>query len=208
MNKKSQLTDSRIINIIVKIVSNYYQITPITIFSQTRKYYPKTARQIIQYLIKKNTKLSLEEIGKVSLLYGRDKAHDHASILHSCKCVENNKETDRDYLYDLTAIQNTYKQRTETLSLVDVQTLKNQDLIYKLEAKILEKNQHVLDLQKSIEIIKESVKTNTENKYLKRLLMLDDETINSFCETRLKPYLLMLDSTIARNKQLSVCKVV
>ncbi|MFW5916595.1 MAG: helix-turn-helix domain-containing protein [Bacteroidota bacterium] len=57
------------------------------------------ARQIAMYFSKHRTKYSLFKIGS---FFG---GHDHATVLHACKTVNNLRDTDREYRKDVNAIQ-------------------------------------------------------------------------------------------------------
>lgn len=77
------------IDIIIKIVCEYYEI-PIEVFhSKTRKREIVQARQIAMHFSKIYTKASLTSIGS---MIG---AKDHATVLYACKQVSNLYDTDK-----------------------------------------------------------------------------------------------------------------
>jgi chromosomal replication initiator protein len=62
--------------------------------SQSRHAHIAQARQIAIYLIKKHTKLSLEEIGD---MFNRD----HATVLYSIQVIENNMFMSSDFALEI-----------------------------------------------------------------------------------------------------------
>ena len=85
---ESQFEDDIKIKSIIKNTSLYFGVKPEYVFRNTRKKESVVPRQIIHYLCKIQTKKTYEKIGSISLDYGRDKKHDHASVLNSCKVVK------------------------------------------------------------------------------------------------------------------------
>jgi len=81
-----------------KIVCDYFNLPIELLKSKTRKREVVQARQIAMYFAKKMTKWSLASIG------AQCGGKDHATVLHACRTVNNNAETDkqfRGYLEDL-----------------------------------------------------------------------------------------------------------
>lgn len=76
--------------IIKKLVVKYTGILLPKLFSKTRKSNIVIARQMTQYLIRKHTKLPLEEIGRIT---GR---RNHATVLHSCRVIEKKLVDDKE----------------------------------------------------------------------------------------------------------------
>lgn len=162
-------------NDIIKVVCEYYNLRPRKVFSLTRKGFFTKPRQIIQYLHTVHTNLALREIGLISLEYGRKKPHDHASILHAKKAIEDLIETDKGIQSDMIKIN-------EVLSIYkfDRNTLKNNvnkkdDLLPVLlmnqKIKIKELNHEVLKLKYDLDnnSIIEDVKENQLLKYFRKL---------------------------------------
>ena len=77
------------IEYIQKVVCDYFAITIDKINANTRKREIVQARQFCMYFAKKYTKMPLSTIGK----FCGDK--DHATVLHSCRVIENLLETDK-----------------------------------------------------------------------------------------------------------------
>lgn len=77
---------------VINLVCEKYDQTEKAIMSKTRKREIVKSRQIIMSLIKTNFyKLSLDSIGN------RCGGKDHATVLHSCRVVQNQIETDKAY---------------------------------------------------------------------------------------------------------------
>ncbi|MDR2084027.1 MAG: chromosomal replication initiator protein DnaA [Bacteroidales bacterium] len=77
------------IDYIFKLVSTHFGISIETCKSSTRRREIVQARQLIMYLTKKYTKLSLTSIGQ------QCGNKDHATVLHACKTISNLLETDK-----------------------------------------------------------------------------------------------------------------
>lgn len=194
--KKIAFFDDKKIELIVKQVCTYFELNPLKVFSMTRKREYKTARQIIHYLSKKHTKKSLDAIGQVSLLYGRPKKHDHATVLNSNKAVNNLMETDNSFLLDVQKIEFAFKKIISELTPAEIEELTALEVSHKLQETILEKNHEISLLRSTIGMMKNNVVNNSDNIYINQLLVMDERVINMFCETRLKPFLRMLKSRV------------
>jgi len=79
------------IQYIKNTVCDYFNMPPPLIQIKTRKREIKDVRQIIHYFCKEYSKASLATIGRE--IGGKD----HATVLHSCKTVNNLKDTDAEY---------------------------------------------------------------------------------------------------------------
>jgi len=79
------------VDLIKKIVSEYFKVSINLINSTTRKREVVQARQLVMYFAKKYTKGSLENIG------ANCGNKDHATVLYACKTVNNLIETDKQY---------------------------------------------------------------------------------------------------------------
>lgn len=80
------------LDLIIYKVSEYYNVTDIRL--KTRKREILIPRQFAQYYAKNNTRHSLAVIG--SYIGGKD----HATVMHSCKVINNLIETDKEYKND------------------------------------------------------------------------------------------------------------
>jgi hypothetical protein len=76
-------------NYIVELVINYYGADKDEIINNKRKFEVVKVRQIAQYLLRKNTKSTLRNIG--SYFNGKD----HSTVLNSIKAVNNMIDTDK-----------------------------------------------------------------------------------------------------------------
>jgi chromosomal replication initiator protein len=79
------------IDIIQKIVCDYFNLPVDLINSKTRKRDVVQARQLAMYFSKKHTKASLSYIG----LHCGNK--DHATVMHACRTINNLIETDKQF---------------------------------------------------------------------------------------------------------------
>ncbi len=73
---------------IVEVVSEHYGLTPNDIYSKDKSRSISYPRQIVMYLCRKLTDISVTEIGKI--LGNRD----HSTVLHGCEKVSNDISTD------------------------------------------------------------------------------------------------------------------
>lgn len=85
---------------IINAVCEKYKIDRKTIKLRTRKRAIVEPRQIAMHLLKRNTKHSLSQIGKMLGNY------DHATVLHASKTVINLEKTDRLYADNFREIKN------------------------------------------------------------------------------------------------------
>jgi len=81
------------------IVAEYLHMDLWHLKLRTRKRKIVQARQIAMYFAKHRTKYSLYRIG------GFFGGHDHATVLHACKTVNNLCDTDRNFRKDVNAIR-------------------------------------------------------------------------------------------------------
>ncbi|MDP4206072.1 MAG: chromosomal replication initiator protein DnaA [Bacteroidota bacterium] len=79
------------VDFIVKVVCDYFNVKPDSLYAKTRKREIVQARHIAMYFSKSMTKASLASIG------AQIGKKDHATVLHACKTVGNLKETDRSF---------------------------------------------------------------------------------------------------------------
>jgi hypothetical protein len=92
-------------DVILKIkfaVLDYFGLTPQKVFRKTRKREAVLARQIMHYLARKHTKLSLKKIG---LEFHHGDKHDHTTVRHSIITVQDLMDTDptvKNYVETLT----------------------------------------------------------------------------------------------------------
>lgn len=82
--------EDRIVNIIIGAVCIIFGVSFESIKSNIRVRHIVEARQVLQYFLRKYTRLSLYEIGRIT-------NKNHTTVLHSIKTVNNLKETDKLY---------------------------------------------------------------------------------------------------------------
>ena len=97
VNKKITIED------IVKVVCNHYDMDESSIHNKSRKREFVQARQIAMFLAKKYTDYSTAKIG---LIIG---GKDHATVLHACRCVENQVSVDKAFKAELNEIESQLK---------------------------------------------------------------------------------------------------
>jgi chromosomal replication initiator protein len=85
--------------LVIKAVAQSYQISPVDLTSRKRDKQSSQARQLAMYLIRSETSLSLEHIGRE--MGGRD----HSTVLHACEKIAGEVVTNPDLSNRVTAIQ-------------------------------------------------------------------------------------------------------
>ena len=192
------------INKIVNITCSHFNLTPYNVFKTSNLYENKTARQIIHYFLKTYSKLTLREIGLLSLDFGRPKKHDHASVIHSVKVVNNLINTEKDYLKDIQKIEETYIKSVSTEDQLneliskekeEVKTIEETQIKY-LQEIILKREKEIEDLKEKLILSNKLLNKQHSNKYITRLISSGPNIINEVCETRLMPYFKMLDKRV------------
>lgn len=73
---------------ILEHTCSFFEIDPADVLSKSRKASVVIARQVAMYLVQKHTRMSTTKIGQS--IGGRN----HATVLHSCHCVEQRMDTD------------------------------------------------------------------------------------------------------------------
>ena len=77
----------------------FFEIDPEDVLSKNRKASVVTVRQVAMYLVQKHTHLSTTKIGMA--IGGRN----HATVIHSCQCVEQRMEADGDFLAQIQKLE-------------------------------------------------------------------------------------------------------
>ena len=88
---------------IQEVVCKYFDLDQSLIHSKSRKREIVQARQITMFLSKKYTDCSLSHIGKI---VGKK---DHATVLHACKTIKDQMETDKTFRSSVEEIENLLK---------------------------------------------------------------------------------------------------
>lgn len=75
---------------VFEVFKEYYNIKKLEkMFINTRKQEIVFLRHVLFYLLSKFTKLTYKKIGCVSVFFGRKTPHNHSSIVHSIKVINN-----------------------------------------------------------------------------------------------------------------------
>lgn len=90
---------------IIRMVSRQYCDHPDEIYQNTRRRHIVIARQICMYLANKYTLLSATEIGRE--IGGKT----HSTVIHACRTVKNRMQTERDFRYEITRMEETIQSR-------------------------------------------------------------------------------------------------
>ena len=88
---------------IQETVCNYFHIEQAAVQTNSRKKEIVNARQVTMYLANKYTDKSLSAIGKI---VGK---RDHATVLHSCKTVKDQLETNKTFRSSIEEIEQMLK---------------------------------------------------------------------------------------------------
>lgn len=90
MVKIKFMTNNEIAAIVFNEVKNEYGVTAFQLYSKTRLLHIRESRQVFSQLMRKHTDMTLKEIGK---LVNRD----HATVMHSCKVVDADIESNQKF---------------------------------------------------------------------------------------------------------------
>lgn len=164
---------------IKKVVENN---SGLIISKKSRKREYINARAVYYRLCKDLSNESLYNIGKLVNV-------DHATVLSSLRKENEVKDLDAKKLY-----LSCKKKALDYLEIVEDNTGNKDEVIKSLKTKILN-----AEISKKNKV--KNYSNNIKNKDLNYLLSLDSETIELFCNTRLKPFLKMLE-THKTNKDL------
>lgn len=97
------------LDIISKIVAEKHGKSREFIFFDTRVRQIADLRAIFFYFAKTYTRLSLADIGKYSKRMGRNKAHDHATVLYNVNKVEEMMSVDKEFKKRVLELDNEIK---------------------------------------------------------------------------------------------------
>lgn len=90
------MKNKKILDRIAQIVANEHKMEVHEIFENTRRRDLTDIRSMFHYLAHKYSEESLQSIGNYSFLAGRDKPHNHASVLHGKNKIMSFVVYDRD----------------------------------------------------------------------------------------------------------------
>jgi chromosomal replication initiator protein len=95
---------------IIQIVGGFYKMKPYEVVSDSRKGDTIRAKHKAMFFIRRDTKLSLSQIGK--LFEGRNGFLKHDTILKDIRSVQNQIDTDRNFrneVYDISELLESYE---------------------------------------------------------------------------------------------------
>jgi hypothetical protein len=115
MNKKdkqfftdsNEVTQNKLMDFILKLVQNYYDVDEDYYKRKTRRYEILFPRQVAIYLIRKNTKLSLNSIGEKF-------EKNHATIINAIKRISGFMQVDKKVKTQINDIQQTISLKSES----------------------------------------------------------------------------------------------
>lgn len=115
MNKKdkqfftdsNEVTQNKLMDFILKLVQNYYDVDEDYYKRKTRRYEILFPRQVAIYLIRKNTKLSLNSIGEKF-------EKNHATIINAIKRISGFMQVDKKVKTQVNDIQQTISLKSES----------------------------------------------------------------------------------------------
>jgi hypothetical protein len=96
-----QVIQNKLMDFILKVVQNYYDVNEDYYKRKTRKYEILFPRQVAMYLIRQNTKLSLNSIGEK---FGNK---NHATIINGVKRIKGYVDVDKQIRMEVKDIQQT-----------------------------------------------------------------------------------------------------
>ena len=123
---------------------------------------------------------------------------DHALVQHSKGVWEN--QISKEFLHLLIK----YKDYKKLSTTKERKKLTDYELILKLQDEVQLLNNELITTKIDFETYKKNTHVNIKNDTIRKLLSLDEETINFFCETRLKPFLRMNKSKITNQDLIKV----
>ena len=131
-----------------------------------RAVYAKLCKDIFPYL-------SLQKIAKPI-------NRDHATIIHMFKMIDNHLKNDNEYI-------NLYKKASVIINkdIIATQNVKEMSYLESLEERIINLSNALIEKNKQIEVLQAQ---RTTERY-KEFDAIPEELLDTFIETRLKPYL-------------------
>lgn len=101
LTDSEQVVQNKLMDFILKVVQNYYDVNEDYYKRKTRKYEILFPRQVAMYLIRQNTKLSLNSIGEK---FGNK---NHATIINGVKRIKGYVDVDKQIRMEVKDIQQT-----------------------------------------------------------------------------------------------------
>lgn len=108
LTTSKQVVENQLTEFIIEIVGNYFKMKEGYHLRKTRLYDIVLPRQIAMYIIRKNTSLSLKQIG---IKFGKK---DHATVLHSYNRINDYMDVDKVLKKKITEIEKIIKFKSQT----------------------------------------------------------------------------------------------
>ena len=86
---------------VAKIVADRFEVKPEYIFQDTRRHKVTDMRAIFHYMSNRYTSKRLQTIGQFSQIMGREKPHNHATIIYAIKKVKKLYSVDAKFKHDV-----------------------------------------------------------------------------------------------------------
>ncbi len=99
------MKNKKILDRIAYIIADAKGVEPTYMFQNNRKQDVTDMRSIFHYITVRNTKETLSAIGQYSKTMGREKGHDHASVLHGKRKIESLMQFDKKLSRDVQEIE-------------------------------------------------------------------------------------------------------
>ena len=171
------MKNKKIVDRISIIVSEYYNVSRHYMFQNNRKQDVADLRSIFHYMCARLTKETLSDIGKYSKIMGRNKAHDHASILHGKRKIEGLIQFDKKLRVEVNEIEE------KILKVIDHESFKSKkkqkQINEIIDVVFEEEDENFIKLIHSF--ISKTYKNRSEEnikKYLNIINKIDDEGIH------------------------------
>jgi hypothetical protein len=93
--------DNLKVSIICNFVSDWHNMDAEKIFANHRKRESVEARHLLFYLIRKNTRLSFQDIGLLPHVFGINRSYNHATVLHGYNRVRDRIDVERLFRFQM-----------------------------------------------------------------------------------------------------------
>ena len=93
-------------DIIAKVIAEHHHVQPEYLFRNTRRRDVVDLRAMFFYFASRHTTASLNKIGSYSLEMGREKAHNHATVLYQIKKTKSLMYIDKKFRENVEEIEN------------------------------------------------------------------------------------------------------
>jgi len=108
------MKNKRNLDKIANIIAEHEDVEPSFMFQNNRKREVTDTRSIFHYMSAKYSQESLASIGKYSQIAGRNAPHNHASVLHGKRKVENIMQFDKKFCRKIEKIEDKVRRFIDT----------------------------------------------------------------------------------------------